>query len=123
SGSVLPWLLTVATNVVRDERRSTRRWLAALRRVPPDPDAVDEGADQVADPGDGVRRLRVGLQGGRRLPRAEREALLMCVWSSVSYVDAATLLGISESSVRARVSRARGRLNRALSRGATKESP
>ncbi|WP_420116159.1 RNA polymerase sigma factor [Micromonospora sp.] len=31
-GSALPWLLVVATNAVRSEWRSARRWLALLRR-------------------------------------------------------------------------------------------
>ena len=112
--SILPWLLTVATNAVRTEQRSARRWLAALLRMPPDRDDAGAMADQVADRVDDVRRMRTVLRAVRRLPRAEREALMLCVWSSVSYADAAALLGISEGSVRARVSRARGRLNRTL---------
>ena len=114
--SALPWLLSVATNAVRDERRSAKRWLAALLRMPPDRDAAAaaETADEVADRVDDMRRMRTVLRAVRRLPPAEREALMLCVWSSVSYADAATLLGISESSVRARVSRARGRLKRTL---------
>ncbi|WP_191839243.1 RNA polymerase sigma factor [Catellatospora chokoriensis] len=112
-GSALPWLLTVATNVVRDERRSARRWLAAMLRLPPDRDAVDP-ADHVAGRVDDERRMRAVLRAARRLPRAEREALALCVWSSVSYADAALLLGITEASVRARVSRARARLTRLL---------
>jgi len=112
--SILPWLLTVATNAVRTEQRSARRWLAALLRMPPDRDDASGMADQVADRVDDVRRMRTVLRAVRRLPRAEREALMLCVWSSVSYADAAALLGISQGSVRARVSRARGRLNRTL---------
>ncbi len=112
-GSALPWLLTVATNVVRDERRSARRWLAAVLRLPPDRDAADL-ADRVAGQVDDERRMRAVLHAARRLPRAEREALALCVWSSVSYADAAALLGITEASVRARVSRARSRLSRSL---------
>jgi RNA polymerase sigma factor (sigma-70 family) len=121
--SVLPWLLSVAGNAVRDERRSARRWLAARLRMPPDRDAAAEMADQVAERVDDMRRMRTVLRAVRRLPRAEREALMLCVWSSVSYADAAALLGISESSVRARVSRARGRLNRALGDGAVEACP
>lgn len=117
NGSVLPWLLSVATNAVRDERRSARRWLAALLRTPPDRDAAVEVADLVADRVDDSRRMRALLRAVDRLPRAQREALLLCVWSSVSYADAATVLGITESSVRARVSKARARLGRDLRAG------
>jgi RNA polymerase sigma factor (sigma-70 family) len=120
-GSVLPWLLSAATNAVRDERRSARRWLAALLRMPPDRDAAVEVADQVAERVDDLRRVRGVLRAVRHLPRAEREALMLCVWSSVSYADAATVLGISESSVRARVSRARSRLGRFLRHGTVQD--
>jgi len=120
-GSVLPWLLSTATNAVRDERRSARRWLAALLRMPPDRDAAVEVADQVAERVDDIRRVRAVLRAVRHLPRAEREALMLCVWSSVSYPDAAAVLGISESSVRARVSRARSRLSRLLTQGTAPE--
>ena len=34
SGKELPWLFGIATNVVRNRRRSERRYAAALRRVP-----------------------------------------------------------------------------------------
>lgn len=56
--SALPWLLSTATNAVRAERRSARRWIAALLRMPPDRDAADELADEVADRVDDVRRMR-----------------------------------------------------------------
>jgi RNA polymerase sigma-70 factor (ECF subfamily) len=107
---MLPWLLTVAGNVVRDERRSARRWLAAVRRHPPGRDTGTDLADDVAGRVDDERRMREVLTAVRRLPRAEREVLQLCVWSSVSYPDAAELLGIAEASVRSRVSRARSRL-------------
>ncbi len=112
--SMLPWLLAVASNTVRDEQRSARRWLAAVLRMPPERDAGTELADDVAGRVDSERRMRAVVRAARRLPRAEREALALCVWSSVSYADAAVLLGITEPSVRARVSRARARLTRLL---------
>jgi RNA polymerase sigma-70 factor (ECF subfamily) len=115
-GSALPWLLTVAANVVRDERRSARRWLAAVLRLPPERDTADP-AEQVAERLDDEQRMRAVLRAARVLPAAEREALALCVWSSVSYADAAQLLGIAEASVRARVSRVRARLAQALGGG------
>jgi DNA-directed RNA polymerase specialized sigma24 family protein len=33
-GGLLPWLLGVATNVIRNQRRSLRRYRAALERLP-----------------------------------------------------------------------------------------
>jgi RNA polymerase sigma factor (sigma-70 family) len=112
--SILPWLLSVASNAVRDERRSARRWLAALLRMPWERTDAAEMADDVAGRVDDIRRMRTVLKAVRQLSRAEREALMLCVWSAVSYADAAKLLGITEGSVRARVSRARSRLNHIL---------
>jgi RNA polymerase sigma-70 factor (ECF subfamily) len=107
--SALPWLLTVATFTARSHLRASRRWLAALRRHPParDSDPADDPADQAADRVDDERRMRTVLRAVNRLPRGQREALALCVWSGLSYRDAAEQLGITEASVRSRVSRAR----------------
>lgn len=109
--SALPWLLTVATFTVRSHQRASRRWLAALRRLPPDPADDTALADDVAGRVDDERRMGAVLEAVNRLPRGQREALALCVWSGVSYRDAAEQLGISETSVRSRVSRARAALS------------
>lgn len=113
AGSALPWLLVVATNNVRTEWRTQRRWLAAIRRMPIVAETADP-ADDVAGRIDDQRRMRPILAAVRRLPRAEREAIALCVWSGLSYADAAQVLGIGDASVRSRVSRARARLARSL---------
>ena len=111
--SALPWLLTVATHRVRDEYRSLRRRLTLITRAGPPPTTPDH-ADDVAEKLDDERRMAVVLEATRLLPSAEREALALCVWSGVSYQDAAAVLGIAEPSVRSRVSRATSRLARML---------
>lgn len=111
-GSVLPWLLVTATNTARTERRSARRWLAAMRRMPPERDTGPDLTDDVGGRLDDERRMAELLGLIRRLPRAEREALALCVWSALPYAEAASVLGVSEAAVRSRVSRAKARLNR-----------
>jgi RNA polymerase sigma factor (sigma-70 family) len=111
--SALPWLLAVAAHVSQTQRRSLRRRLALVDRLPPDRPTADH-ADDVASRLDDERRMAEILRLVKRLPRAEREALALCVWSGVSYADAAVALGLAESSVRARVSRAKARLSRLL---------
>ncbi|MER7330499.1 MULTISPECIES: RNA polymerase sigma factor [unclassified Micromonospora] len=111
-GSVLPWLLVVASNAVRTEWRSARRWAALLRRLPADRQAGDDPAEEIAQRLDDERRMTGILAAVRRLPRAEREAVALCLWSGVSYANAAAALGVSEVAVRSRVSRARKRLAR-----------
>ncbi|GAA3881841.1 RNA polymerase sigma factor [Saccharothrix violaceirubra] len=109
--SALPWLLAVATNVVRSHQRTLLRRLRLVRRVPAE-NPVPDHADHVAERVDDQRRMGELLKAVERLPRNQREALALCVWSDVSYADAAAVLGIAESSVRARVSKARARLGR-----------
>ncbi|MGC4899162.1 RNA polymerase sigma factor [Micromonospora echinospora] len=113
-GSALPWLLVVATNAVRSEWRSARRWLALLRRLPGERYADGDLADEVSARLDDERRMTEVLSVVRGLPPAEREAVALCLWSGVSYPDAAAVLGISEVAVRSRVSRARSRLARLM---------
>lgn len=112
--SARPWLLTVATNLARNELRARLRRRRLAQRVwviDDEPDPADDVAARVDD----ERRMRSLLVLLGDLPRAEREAIALCIWSDVSYADAATALGITESSVRARVSRGRARLARAAS--------
>jgi len=113
-GSVLPWLLVVAANVVRTEWRSARRWRALLHRVPPAEGTEPDPADDVAGRVDDEARMRRLLALVRRLPRGEREAVALCLWSGVGYPEAAAVLGVGETAVRSRVSRARARLTRMM---------
>jgi RNA polymerase sigma-70 factor (ECF subfamily) len=45
-----------------------------------------------------------------RLPKAERRVVELCLLGDLSTSDAAEVLGVAESTVRAHVSRARARL-------------
>lgn len=107
--SALPWLLAVATNVARSELRTVARRLRLAGRVSAEAPAPDH-ADDVAGRVDDERRMAEVLAAVRELPRNQQEALALCVWAGVSYAEAAAVLGIAETSVRARVSKARTRL-------------
>jgi RNA polymerase sigma factor (sigma-70 family) len=108
-GKVLPWLFGVATNVVRNQRRSLRRHKAALRRLPP-PGHEESPADDAAARLDAQREMRATLAALRRLPRRDLDVVALCVWSELSYEDAAAALGVPVGTVRSRLSRARARL-------------
>jgi RNA polymerase sigma-70 factor (ECF subfamily) len=106
---VLPWLYGVATNVVRNQRRSLRRYDAALRRLPPlrhERDFADDLAGRLAD----EQRMRELHGTLRRLPAGERDAVALCWWHDLSAADAAFALGVPEATVRTRLFRARRRL-------------
>lgn len=110
---VLPWRLGTATNAARSERRSTARRLRLAGRVPPGADTADH-ADDVAGRVDDERRMAAVRRELTRLSRGERDVLALCVWSGLSYAEAAAALGVAEASVRSRMSRARAKLRGAL---------
>jgi RNA polymerase sigma-70 factor (ECF subfamily) len=105
-----PWLLGIATNILRRHWRTERRRLAAYARsvavsneAPPETQGLAEET----------------LAALRRLRRAEREALLLHVWGELTYDEIAHALAIPIGTVRSRISRARARLRRALGSSAS----
>jgi RNA polymerase sigma-70 factor (ECF subfamily) len=104
----IPWLLGVATNVLRNARRSQRRYRAALARMPRE--RAEDFAPDADRRLDDERRMRAALRALRRLPRGDQDVLALCVWEELTYEDAALALGIPVGTVRSRLSRARARL-------------
>lgn len=104
----IPWLLGVATNVIRNARRSQRRYRAALERLPRERPS-DFSAD-VDERLDDERQMRAALRALRNLPRADQDVLALCAWEKLSYEQAALALGVPVGTVRSRLSRARARL-------------
>ncbi|MEU3693559.1 RNA polymerase sigma factor [Streptomyces narbonensis] len=110
-GSLRPWLLGIATNVVRNTRRAARRHEAALNRLPREevlPDFADELVGRIND-AERVAALQAALS---RLRRPEREVVALCVWSGLDYAAAAQALGVPVGTVRSRLSRARKKLHK-----------
>jgi RNA polymerase sigma-70 factor (ECF subfamily) len=104
----LPWLLGVATNLVRNLRRTHRRWRSAIDRLPR-PSIADFEVD-VDERLDDERRMQAVLRVVGRLPRADQDVLALCIWEGLSYEEAALALDIPVGTVRSRLSRARARL-------------
>jgi RNA polymerase sigma-70 factor (ECF subfamily) len=105
----LPWLYGVATNVLRNQRRSERRYESALARLPaprPEPDFADALEDRVA----AEQAMRSILAQLQTLTDLEREVLALCVWEGLTPKEAAAALSIPEPTVRTRLHRARTRL-------------
>jgi RNA polymerase sigma factor (sigma-70 family) len=108
-GYVLPWLYGIAANVLRNRRRSERRFAAALRRLPKaefEPDFSPAADERVDD----ERRIRQALDLLGALPEREQEVFRLCAWMELSYEDAAFALGLPIGTIRSRLSRARARL-------------
>ena len=103
---VRPWLYGIATNVVRHQRRSRRRYATALGRMT----AARVDADATDDVVARQQEMRAVLSAVAALPRREQDVLALCVWSGLSYEEAARALGVPVGTVRSRLSRARARL-------------
>jgi RNA polymerase sigma factor (sigma-70 family) len=105
SGSVLPWLYGIATNLLRRRRRAEYRQLRAYGRSGVDRWAAYE--DEAAARLDGASR---GAQLARALaamrPR-QRDALLLYALADLSYEEIAFALGVPVGTVRTWLHRAR----------------
>jgi RNA polymerase sigma-70 factor (ECF subfamily) len=109
SGSVLPWLYGIATNLLRHRRRSERRRLRAYGRS-----GVDQGVtyDDAAPAGASVDARLAGALAAMR-PR-ERDALLLYALADLSYEEIAFALDVPIGTVRTWLHRARATARREL---------
>jgi RNA polymerase sigma-70 factor (ECF subfamily) len=98
-----PWLLGIASNLVRRHRRTElRRLVAYARAVSPDEEPAPAGPET---------QVAAALAA---LPARDREALLLFAWADLTYEEIAAALGVPVGTVRSRIARARSRLRRAL---------
>ncbi|MDH6112099.1 RNA polymerase sigma factor (sigma-70 family) [Kitasatospora sp. MAP12-15] len=107
--SLRPWLLGIATNVMRNTRRAARRHQNALAQLPPRevlPDFADELVGRIAD----AEQLLAAKAALERLRPAEREVFALYVWEGLDHAAVAEALGKPIGTVRSRLSRARSRL-------------
>jgi RNA polymerase sigma factor (sigma-70 family) len=107
---LLPWLLGVATNLVRNRSRRVQRfsratkelWARQSRRGDESPDVVAQAIDE--------ERMAALLTAIKALPRVEREVLALYAWADLTYGEIAKALDVPIGTVRSRLARARGRL-------------
>lgn len=97
--SARPWLLGIAANIIGHHWRAERRQLLAYARAaradrPPGPSIDDSDA----------------LAAVARLPRRQREVVLLHAWADLTYEEIARALGVPIGTVRSRLARARARL-------------
>lgn len=108
--SPLPWLYGVAVNVLRNQRRASRRREAAQRRLPR-PALHFDSVDEIAERVDATARAGAALALIDRLPPHEREVVVLCLAHGLSYSAAALALDVPVGTIRSRLARARERLN------------
>jgi RNA polymerase sigma-70 factor (ECF subfamily) len=106
--SARPWLLGIATNLLRQHFRSAERGRRAAVR------AAVGGVEEPAD--DALGRVEAERLGPRlaaalaSLPAADRDALLLLAWAGLGYEDIARALDVPTGTVRSRIHRARRRV-------------
>ncbi|MGH8963553.1 MAG: RNA polymerase sigma factor [Jatrophihabitantaceae bacterium] len=108
SGSALPWLYGIASNVLRRHlRRGKPHGVRWRQDVAMDWSEVDARIDAQAQ----RNQLRAALGV---LSPSERELLLLVAWEGLTPTEAAQALGISQGAARIRLHRARQRALHAL---------
>ncbi|MDY7106719.1 MAG: RNA polymerase sigma factor [Actinomycetota bacterium] len=108
--SAAPWLYGIATNLLARRRRREARRLRAVARLAARRPATVDPSDAVGDALDaGVEAIRVA-EAVAALPDTERDVLLLVVWESFTYEQAAEALAIPVGTVRSRLHRARRRV-------------
>ncbi|HTX29814.1 MAG TPA: sigma-70 family RNA polymerase sigma factor [Solirubrobacteraceae bacterium] len=106
--SARPWLLGIATNLLRNELRADRRATELAARLRHDVRSPSGTAGELAD------RLALLL---RELDPDQLDVLLLYAWEELSYEEIATALAVPVGTVRSRLARARSRLRAGLEAG------
>ncbi|MBV9680497.1 MAG: sigma-70 family RNA polymerase sigma factor [Solirubrobacterales bacterium] len=107
SESTLPWLLGIATNVVRmNARRERRRLRAYVRAAASAPSPVS--ALEVDARLDAQALAPVLAEALAAMPSRQRDVLLLYAWGELSPVEIATALAMAPGTVRSDLHRARG---------------
>jgi RNA polymerase sigma factor (sigma-70 family) len=114
TGSALPWLFGIATNVIRTHRREEERMLRAYARggVDPADDSVDTRIESM-DARAVWPRVAAALA---EIRPAERDAITLLAWGDLSYAEIAEALGVPVGTVRNLIHRARAHLQAHLAR-------
>ena len=115
----LPWLYGIATNVLRRHRRDEVRAYRALARAGVDPlfnaAGVLEGHERRSgERVDASARSRNVAAVLARLPRRQRDVLLLVALAELEYSEVADALGIPVGSVRSALHRARAKVRAAI---------
>jgi RNA polymerase sigma factor (sigma-70 family) len=112
-----PWLLGIATNLLRRRARDEVRLYRVLARTGIDPlggTAAPSPAERVAERVDASHAVRALAGALADLPRRDRDALLLLAWGGLGYHEIAQALGVPVGTVRSRLHRARSGLRGAL---------
>lgn len=106
NGSIRPWLLGVALNLIRRHwRQADRQRRATLRLASEHPD-LDHASD-VVDRLDAERAMSRILETLEQIPDDQREVVQLWAWEELTYDEIAAVLDTPVGTVKSRLHRAR----------------
>jgi RNA polymerase sigma factor (sigma-70 family) len=106
-----PWLLGIATNLLRRHRRTELSRLRAQAAAPVERSGgMEESLDRVA----ASALAPAAAQALAKLSRRDREILALLAWADLSYEEIAEALDVPIGTVRSRAHRARARIRELL---------
>lgn len=102
-----PWVLQIAANLARNQRRSVSRYLAVLQRMVwthPDQFSPQTGSDTLGG------ETQALWQAVKQLNRSDQEIIYLRYFLELSEAETAQTLGVAHGTVKSRLHRALGRL-------------
>ncbi len=111
---VLAWLFGIATNVLREHFRKSRKEVALANRM-----QLEAGVAVAASADDDSPRVPLIIEAVLGLSAKDREPLLLYALGDLENQQIANALDIPIGTVRSRINRARGRLRRQLGEAAS----
>jgi RNA polymerase sigma-70 factor (ECF subfamily) len=112
--SLKPWLLRIAANLSRNQRRSAGRYWAALTRF--GRRDMDKQQDSLEEASRQVEKSRALWEAIRRLRQPDQEILYLRYFLDLSIEATAEALGIAPGTVKSRLHRSMKRLEAIISR-------
>jgi len=110
-GQLLPYLLRIASNLLRSEERRSRRWRTLSVLVGAAPSAPEPSQERRLLSGEATSVVETALAA---LPLRYRSPLVLREIEGLSYREIAIALGCREGTVKSRINRARERLRTLL---------
>jgi RNA polymerase sigma-70 factor (ECF subfamily) len=110
--SAAPWLLGIATNLLRRHHRAQARLLKTIEKAGA-PEQVPDAAADVISRLDAAASVGSIAHAVRKLPAIDRDTLLLFAWADLSYEEIAVAMAVPIGTVRSRLNRARRVLRKA----------